>query len=76
MTKVIAVMSMSLDGYVADADDGVAEVFDWYFAGDVEVPTASGESGMNQGLLCPNQEAASVNGQPASLSCRCVRCLL
>jgi hypothetical protein len=31
MTKVVAIMSMSLDGYVADATDGVAEVFDWYF---------------------------------------------
>src|SRR6476646_3115606 len=31
-------MSMSLGGYVADANDGVAEVFDWYFSGDVEVP--------------------------------------
>jgi hypothetical protein len=31
-------MSMSLDGYVADANDGVAEAFDWYFSGDVEVP--------------------------------------
>jgi hypothetical protein len=40
MTKVVALMSMSLDGYVADANDGVAEVFDWYFSGDVEVPTA------------------------------------
>jgi dihydrofolate reductase len=39
MTKVIALMSMSLDGYVADEKDGVAEVFDWYFSGDVEVPT-------------------------------------
>ncbi len=40
MTKVVALMSMSLDGYVADPDDGVAEVFDWYFgSGDVEVPT-------------------------------------
>jgi dihydrofolate reductase len=46
MTKVVALMSMSLDGYVADANDGVAEVFDWYFAGDVEVTTASGSSGM------------------------------
>ena len=41
MTKVVALMSMSLDGYVADANDGVAEVFDWYFSGDVEVSTAS-----------------------------------
>jgi len=46
MAKLIAIMSMSLDGYVADASDGVAEVFDWYFSGDVEVPTASGSSGM------------------------------
>jgi dihydrofolate reductase len=46
MTKVIALMSMSLDGYVADENDGVAEVFDWYFSGDVEVPTASASSGM------------------------------
>ncbi len=31
------------DGYVADPDDGFDEVFDWYFAGDVEVATASDE---------------------------------
>jgi dihydrofolate reductase len=46
MTKVVALMSMSLDGYVADENDGVAEVFDWYFSGDVEVPTASATSDM------------------------------
>jgi dihydrofolate reductase len=40
MTKVVAIMSMSLDGFVADRNDGVAEVFDWYTAsGDVEVST-------------------------------------
>lgn len=37
MSKLIAIMSMSLDGFVADPDDGVSEVFDWYFkSGDVE----------------------------------------
>ena len=37
MAKVIAIMSMSLDGFVADTNDGVEEVFDWYFnSGDVE----------------------------------------
>ena len=47
MADVIALMSMSLDGFIADADDGVDEVFDWYFSsGDVEVPTASGTSSM------------------------------
>src|SRR5262245_51552430 len=40
MSKVIAIMSMSLDGYVADRNDGVAEVFDWYVtSGDVEIHT-------------------------------------
>jgi len=43
MAKVIAIMSMSLDGFVADRGDGVAEVFDWYTAGDVVVPTATPE---------------------------------
>ena len=38
MTKVVALMSMSLDGYVADENDGVDEVFGWYFSGDVEIP--------------------------------------
>lgn len=37
MSNAIAIISMSLDGYAADRDDGVAEVLDWYFtSGDVE----------------------------------------
>jgi dihydrofolate reductase len=44
MSKVIAIMSMSLDGYVADRNDGVAEVFDWYFgSGEEEVHTGGGD---------------------------------
>ena len=44
MSKVVAIMSMSLDGYVADANDGVAEVFDWYFhSGDVEFHTGGSD---------------------------------
>ena len=40
--NVVAIMSMPLDGYVADLSDGVAEVFDWYFSsGDVEIQTAT-----------------------------------
>jgi dihydrofolate reductase len=56
MTKVIAIMSMSLDGFVADANDGVSEVFDWYFSGDVEVPTASGSSGMTFRVSAPSAD--------------------
>jgi len=44
MSKLVAIMSMSLDGYVADANDGVAEVFDWYFnSGDVEFHTGGAD---------------------------------
>lgn len=44
MSKVVAVMSMSLDGYVADPNDGVGEVFDWYFhSGDVEFRTGGSD---------------------------------
>ena len=56
MSKVVAIMSMSLDGYVADPSDGVAEVFDWYFSGDVEVPTASGGSGMTFRVSPPSAD--------------------
>jgi dihydrofolate reductase len=44
MSKLVAIMSMSLDGYVADANDGVAEVFDWYMnSGDVEFHTGGSD---------------------------------
>ena len=44
MPNVIAIMSMSLDGYVADLADGVEDVFDWYFgSGDVEIPTGGSD---------------------------------
>lgn len=44
MSKVIALMSMSLDGFVADSSDGVNEVFDWYFnSGDAEVHTGGAD---------------------------------
>ena len=56
MSKVIALMSMSLDGFVADENDGVDEVFDWYFSGDVEVPTASATSDMTFQVSPPSAE--------------------
>ena len=44
MSKVVAIMSMSLDGYVADLNDGVAEVFDWYLtSGEVEIHTGGSD---------------------------------
>jgi len=40
MAKVVANMSMSLDGFIADPSDGVEQLFGWYFGGDITVPTA------------------------------------
>src|SRR5204863_2143092 len=40
MAKVLTHMCMSLDGFVAQPDDNPAELFDWYWIGDVVVPSA------------------------------------
>jgi len=56
MSNVVAIMSMSLDGYVADPDDGVAEVFDWYMAsGNVEIRTG-GSAPMTFNVSEPSAE--------------------
>ena len=39
MSKVLTHMTMSLDGYIAQPDDLPGELFDWYAAGDVSVPS-------------------------------------
>jgi dihydrofolate reductase len=40
MARVIGELSMSLDGFIADNDDKVGPLFDWYGNGPVETPTA------------------------------------
>jgi dihydrofolate reductase len=55
MSKLIAIMSMSLDGYVADLNHGVTEVFDWYFSGNVEVQ-AGGSDPMTFKVSGPSAE--------------------
>jgi len=40
MAKVLTHMCMSLDGFVAQPDDNPAELFDWYWDGEVVVPSA------------------------------------
>ena len=37
MAKVFTHMTMSLDGFIADSDNQVGELFDWYEAGEVSV---------------------------------------
>ena len=41
MSTVHTHMTMSLDGFIADPDDGIDELFGWYGAGDVSLPTAN-----------------------------------
>ncbi len=50
MSRVIAGFSMSLDGFVADSDDGVDQVFKWYSAGgtDAEVMVGDGAFEMSR----------------------------
>jgi dihydrofolate reductase len=43
MAKVVADMSMSLDGFVAGPNDRIDEVFSWMMAGDVTVETDNPE---------------------------------
>src|SRR5215468_2020598 len=43
MSKVVAIMSMSLDGFVADHNGNVDDVFDWYFSVVVEFLTGGAE---------------------------------
>jgi len=39
LDNVLWHVTMSLDGFIADPNDQVGELFDWYGAGDVTVPT-------------------------------------
>lgn len=47
MGKVVSHMTMSLDGFIADPDDQVRELFDWYDAGDVHVTSANEDVAFN-----------------------------
>ena len=40
MGKVVSHMTMSLDGFIADPSDSTDELFGWYGAGQVTVPSA------------------------------------
>lgn len=43
MGKVFTHMTMSLDGFIADPQDQVGELFDWYEIGEVTVPNPNEE---------------------------------
>ena len=65
MSRVIAIMSMSLDGFVADPNDGIGEVMGWYFnSGDVELESGGADS-MTMRVSGPS--AVHLRGQRSEL---------
>jgi hypothetical protein len=60
MGKVIANAAMSLDGFVADTDDAVGPLFDWYSNGDVAITGADPER-----VFHVTEATAGPAGQPA-----------
>jgi dihydrofolate reductase len=63
MGKVVSSASMSLDGYIAQHDNQIGRLFDWYDSGDVVVETAM--PGLTFHLSPPT--AQYVRGWTASL---------
>jgi len=56
MGEVIAHLAMSLDGFIADSDDGCDELFGFYQSGDVAVK-------LSEGL--PELHVLAYDGRPA-----------
>jgi|KBSSwiStaDraftv2_1062776.scaffolds.fasta_scaffold914382_2 hypothetical protein len=65
MSKVVAIMSMSLDGYVADLNDGVAEVFDWsYLSLAMSLPGLAEPELDSCPVTLPEASPVEVPGEP------------
>lgn len=47
MSKVYTHMTMSLDGFIADPNDGIDELFMWYSAGEESAPSANEDIGFS-----------------------------
>ncbi len=47
MGTVLTHMTMSLDGFIADPNDGIDELFGWYGAGEVNLPTSNEDISFN-----------------------------
>ncbi len=64
MSQVIAGFSMSIDGFVADADDGVDDVFKWYSAGGTDSEVMAGDEaiGMTREAAESIEEAGRAAG--------------
>lgn len=70
MTKVYTHMTMSLDGFIADPDDGIDELFMWYGAGDDSVPSANPDIQLNVDAASATMLREFVEGTGALISGR------
>ena len=70
MATVIADMSMSLDGFVADTEDRTDQVFGWYFGGDTPVPTANPHFTFQVSKASAKQLREAIDGVGALISGR------
>lgn len=62
MGKVVASASMSLDGYIAKADNTIGRLFDWLQNGEVELPTMSKDITFHMSPQSAEQWAQWVSG--------------
>jgi dihydrofolate reductase len=65
MGKVTAGFSMSLDGFVADEDDGVERVFQWYSVGDTTDQVEAGNATFT--MSAEGAEAIRAGGRSAGV---------
>jgi dihydrofolate reductase len=66
MTKVLSHMTMSLDGFVANPNDDPGELFEWYAAGEVNIPSA------NESVKLNVDEASASVLRPLTENCGAV----
>jgi dihydrofolate reductase len=61
MAKVIVALTMSLDGFITDSNDGVEQLFGWYFDGDT--PIRHYQEAESRGVSVPPFQLARSNAE-------------
>lgn len=70
MGSVLTHMAMSLDGFIANPDDSPGELFDWYWAGDVPVPSLQEGMGFSVDAASAELLREMIQGSGAMISGR------
>lgn len=67
MATTVMVATVSLDGFIADHDDTVGELFDWYGVGDVEIAPGDPQRSFHVGRSSANWVAESFDSIGAAV---------